>query len=189
MGCGQTETPSATNTPTSTAPTPDPDLTVSECFAYGQEEGGTYAYTVSGRNGSILCSEDGIHGSLTFTEYTADLLMVEHTSTPDLNHRWVRFVDIEKCVVSNAFHNYLATVNGWVAYLEQRTDAYHVFVANPFAPENFYGVYTLEGLTHLDGATPLKSFGLTAEGALTVTYDTAKGEKTMEIAADKKPGE
>ena len=189
VGCDQAETPSATNTPTYNAPTPDPDLTVEECFAYGQEEGGTYGYNVSGRNGSILCAEEGIHGSLTFTAYTADLLMIEHVSTPYTNSRWVRFVDIEKCRVSHRFYNYLATVNGWVAYLEKRTDAYHVFVADPFYPDSLYGVFTLEGLTHLDGAEPLKSFGLTKDGALTVTYDTANGEKTTEITVDKKTAE
>lgn len=184
VGCGKAQPSTDTNTPTTNAPKPDPDLTVEECFAYGQEEGGTYGYNVSGRNGSILCSEEGIHGSLTFTAYTADLLMVEHISTPYTNSRWVRFVDIEKCRVSNRIYSYLATVNGKVAYLEQRTNAYHVFVVDPFNAGSIYGVYTLEGLTHLDGAEPLKSYGLTAEGALTVTYDTAKGEKTMEITVE-----
>ena len=188
-GCGQAQPSTHSDKPTPTSPTPDPDLTVEECFAYGQEEGGTYGYNVSGRNGSILCAEEGIHGSLTFTAYTADLLMIEHVSTPYTTSRWVRFVNIEKCRVSHRFYNYLATVNGWVAYLEKRTDAYHVFVADPFYPDSLYGVYTLEGLTHLDGAEPLKSFGLTKDGALTVTYDTAKGEKTTVITVDKETAE
>ena len=131
------------------------------------------------RDGATLYAVNEGHRPASFEVANEDVLMVFGQAGTGVVARWAKFCDIENNRVSDAFGGYLATVDGRVAFLDNRTDAYHVFVCDPFAPYEYTQVVTLDGWV-MSGDV-IKDFALSEEGVLSVTYATADGDKTVTI--------
>lgn len=179
VGCGEEKADSATATPTSGGPQPNPDLKVEECYTYTENKDGTYSYEVEWRGGGVLCSEKEITRPVSFDAANEDILIISGQAGTGVTARWAKFCDIERGRVSETFGAYLAAVGNRVAFLDNRTDAYHVFVCDPFESHEYTQVVTLEGLV-ADGDV-IRDFELGEDGVLTVTYATEDGDKTVTV--------
>lgn len=160
---------------------PQLDLKVEECYTYTENGDGTYTYSVKGRSGMYIHEMRNSKRPASFAAANEDVLIIHGTNGTGRSQRWATFCDIEACVVSTTFGGFLAAMNDRVAYVEQRTGAYHVFVCDPFEPNEILEAHTLEGLSVADGADPITDFVLSAKGVLSVTYAVEGGHKTIEI--------
>lgn len=176
VGCGKDE---IAKEPVLEGPQPDRDLKVADCYTYTENKNGTYSYTVEWRGGGVLLTEQEVLRPASFAVNNEDVLMISGQAGTGVVARWATFCDIQRGRVSETFGGYLAAVDGRVAFVDQRTDAYHVFVCDPFASHEYTQVVTLEGLV-VDGDV-IKDFALSKEGVLSVTYVTADGDKTVTV--------
>ena len=87
--------------------------------------------------------------------------------------------------MSTAFGGYLAARGNYVAFLDNRTEAYHVFVCDPFESNEYVSVTTLEGLVVAEGENVSLTYELDDDGILHVIYTTAEGDKTVAIDLNK----
>ena len=179
-GCGgDAEDGSATPTNNSSAPVPDPDLTVADCYTFTENEDGTYSYSVEWRGGGRIYVKENMPRPVSFAEVGEDVVIVEGQEGTGVGARWAVYCDIERGRVSETCYGYLAGVEDRVAFVEQRTEKYHVFVCDPFEPQEILAAYTMEGMVIPDGGDMLKNFALSKEGVLTVTYPTEAGDKVI----------
>ena len=178
-GCG--DNADRGNTDTAPEIKPLPDLTVEECYTYNENSNGTYTYAVKGRSGLYIHEVRNSNRPAQFAAANEDVLIIYGTSGAGRSQRWATFCNIQSGIVSDTFGGFLAAMNDRVAYVEQRTDAYHVFVCDPFKPEEILEAHTLEGLKIETGADPVTDFVLSAKGVLSVTYAVEGGHKTIEI--------
>ena len=165
--------------PKPTAPEPKPDLKVSDCYTYTEHKDGTYSYEVTWRGGDILRTETRMDRPVSFTELTEDVLAIHGQAGTGVGARWAMFCDIQRGEVSDTYGGYLAAVDNRVAFVDSRTDAYHVFVCDPFVPNEYTQVVTLEGL--VVSGDVITDFSLNEEGILSVTYPTDSGENTITV--------
>ena len=177
-GCGSAETDGGDTTPDIQ---PLPNLKVEDCYTYTENANGTYTYAVKGRSGLYIHEVRNSDRPAYFAVANEDVLIVYGQAGTGAATRWARFCNIQTGEISDTFGAYLAAFNNRVAFVERRTDAYHVFVCDPFAPNAYDGVYTLEGLTVAEGGDPIADFVLSAKGVLSVTYAAEGGHKTIEI--------
>ena len=177
-GCGNAATDDD-NGPV--APQPDPNRKAADSYSYTEHANETYSYEVWGRSGSTFISEKRLDKPVSFDAISDELLIAYGQRGDGLHTRWARFCNVqtEQYV---GFSGYLAAWDTQVAFVDQRTDAYHVFVCEAFGPEVYASVTTLAGLTVAEDGTIIKSFALSKEGILTVTYPTADGDKTVDIS-------
>ena len=181
-GCGgDAEDGSATPTGHSSAPVPDPDLTVANCYTFTENKDGTYSYSVEWRGGGRIYVKENMQRPVSFVEAGEDVLIIEGQEGTGVGARWATFCDIERGRVSETCYGYLAAVDSCVAFVEQRTDMYHVFVRDLFESHEILAAYTMEGLVIPDGGDVLKDFALSEEGVLTVTYPTEAGDKVITV--------
>lgn len=178
VGCGEAETPQQEAPYT---PVGKPDLKVADCYSYTENANGTYSYAVEWRGGSTLYSEMQRARPVDFTEMSEDVLMVSGQEGTGTGARWARFFHIENGTDSGLVAWYLAAKDNRVAFIDQRTGNYHVFVCDPFESHTYVGVYTLTGAIVPDGGDLVKDFAMSEDGVLTVTYVTEKGDKVIEI--------
>ena len=181
VGCGSEEQEKASASPSasSNVPVPNPDLKVEDCYTFTENRDGTYSYTVEWRGGGVIFRADNEIRPASFAVISEDVLMISGQAGTGVTARWAIFCDIERGRVSEAFGQYLAAVDGHVAFLDQRTNAYHVFVCDPFVPYEYTQVVTLDDWVMSDDV--IKDFALSEEGVLSVTYATADGDKTITI--------
>ena len=133
------------------------------------------------RGGGTLYAVETARRPVSFEVMNEDVLMIHGENGVGTLKRWAKFCDIEHNRVSAAFAGYLAAEGTTVAFLDQRTDAYHVFVCDVFQPQTYIEVVTLEGLTVTEGSDPVKEYALSKDGVLSVTYATADGDKTVTV--------
>lgn len=168
---------------TGSGPLANAGLKVEDCYTYTENADGTYSYEVEWRGGDVLCAESGMDRPVYFTAIDEDLLVIYGQAGTGAGARWARVCDIERGRVSEVFGSYLAAVGNRVAYLELRTDRYHVFVVDAFDAVEPLAVHTLEGAS-LD-EDPIQDFSLSEEGVLSVTYSTDSGSKTISVEMKK----
>lgn len=178
-GCGGASPADTDTANLGEAPEPDHDLKVEDCYTFTENADGTYSYEVAWRGGGILYAEQNIDRPVSFTAADEDLLIIEGQAGTGVGARWAMFCDIECGRTSDHYGGYLAAVGRRVAFVDMRTDAYHVFVCDPFEPNVHTQVVTLEGLV-VDGDV-IKDFAMSEESVLSVTYATADGSKTVAI--------
>ena len=154
-------------------------MAVENCYFYTENQDGTYSYAVHQQGGGTLYAVETARRPVSFKVMNEDVLMIHGENGVGTFQRWAKFCDIEHNRVSAAFAGYLAAKGTTVAFLDQRTDAYHVFVCDVFQPQTYIEVVTLEGLV-VDGDV-IKDFALSEEGVLSVTYATADGDKTVTV--------
>ena len=160
---------------------PLPDLKVEECYTYSENEDGTFSYSVKGRSGMYILDVRNSHRPAKFAVIDEDTLVIHGTSGTGRSARWATFCNIATNTVSDTFGGFLAALNNRVAFVDARSGGYHVFVCDPFEPNEYEGVHTLEGLSILDGEDPVTDFVLSGTGVLSVTYAVEGGHKTIEI--------
>ena len=177
VGCGKKD--ATTKEPAPEGPQSNRDLKVEDCYTYTENKNGTYSYTVEWRGGGVLLTEQEVLRPASFTVNNEDVLMISGQAGTGVVARWAKFCDIERGRVSEVFGGYLAAVDSRVAFVDQRTNAYHVFVCDPFVPYEYTQVVTLEGLV-VEGDV-IKNFALSEESLLLVTYVTADGDKTVTV--------
>ncbi|MBR3779347.1 MAG: hypothetical protein IKL13_06495 [Clostridia bacterium] len=185
VGCNNKNTPnhdadqSTTTTATTTsAPKADPNLKVENCYTFTENANLTFSYSVKGRSGNVLLSEQDIDRPVSFEVANKDVLIVYGQAGTGVGARWARFCNIQTDRISG-FGGYLAAVDTRVAFVDQRTGGIHVFVCDAFDPNTYYGVYTLEDIP--ENTDPIEDFALSEEGVLSVTYRTNSGNKTIQI--------
>lgn len=154
-------------------------MAVENCYFYTENQDGTYSYAVHQRGGGTLYAVETARRPVSFEVANEDVLMISGQAGTGVGARWAKFCDIENGRVSDTFGGYLAAKGTTVAFLDQRTDAYHVFVCDVFQPQTYIEVVTLEGLV-VDGDV-IKDFALSEEGVLSVTYVTTDGDKTVTV--------
>lgn len=186
VGCNNKNTPnrdadqSTTTTATTTsAPKADPNLKVENCYTFTENANLTFSYSVKGRSGNVLLSEQDIDRPVSFEVANKDVLIVYGQAGTGVGARWAVFCDIERGSVSNTIGGYLAAVGNRVAFLDYRTNAHYVFVSDPFKPADILDAYTLEGA--VTAGEVVEDFALGEDGILTVTYSTESGSKTITI--------
>ena len=184
-GCGGKKTEDAATEPSATSPQPNPDLKVEDCYTYVKNSGGTYSYSVQWRGGGILHSVSETDRPVSFEAASEDILTIYGERGPALMQRWAVFCDIQRGRVSTAFGGYLAARGNYVAFLDNRTEAYHVFVCDPFESNEYVSVTTLEGLVVAEGENVSLTYELDDDGILHVIYTTAEGDKTVAIDLNK----
>ena len=182
-GCGQDKTATPTKTTNNEVGSvkANPDLKVKDCYTYTENTDGTYSYQVEWRGGGVLCRDENRIRPAFFDAVSEDVLRISGQAGIDATTQWAMFCDIQLGRVSERLGGYLAAVDNRIACLEQRTGAYHVFVCDPFEPQQYVDVVTLEGMSVLDGEKVLVDSVLGEDGVLTVTYPTAEGDKTVTI--------
>lgn len=182
-GCGADKAKDSATTETTipAGPQPNPDLKVEDCYTHTENKDGTYSYEVEWRGGGILHAEQNIDRPVSFMVAGEDVLVIHGQAGTGVGARWAKFCDIRRGRVSDTYGSYLAAVDTRVAFIDNRTDAYHVFVCDAFEPNVYYTVCTLEGLSVEDSADVVKDFALSEDGVLSVTYATADGDKTVTI--------
>ncbi|MBR2319471.1 MAG: hypothetical protein IKA50_01625 [Clostridia bacterium] len=180
-GCGADKAKDSATTETTipAGPQSNPDLKVEDCYTHTENKDGTYSYAVEWRGGGILYAEQNIDRPVSFMVANEDVLVIHGQAGTGVGARWAKFCDIQRGRVSSTYGSYLASVDNRVAFIENRTEAYHVFVCDPFVSNEYTQVVTLEGLV-VDGDV-IKDFALSEEGVLSVTYVTADGDKTVTI--------
>lgn len=174
-GCSEAK-PSA-DTATTTQSTAR--LKVEDCYEFIENADGTYTYVVTERSGITLHADYNRIRPVSFAVANEDVLIVHGQEGVGVGANWAIFCDIENRRVSDCFAGYLGAADGRVAFLDQRTDAYHVFVCDPYAPAVYTSVTTLEGLVM--GTDVIEDYAMGEGGVLSVTYTTAEGSKTVEI--------
>lgn len=152
-----------------------------DCYTFTENKDGTYSYSVECRGGGCIYVKERMQRPVSFATANEDTLIIEGQEGVGVGARWATFCDIERGRVSETCCGYLAAVDTRVAFVEQRTDMYHVFVCDPFEPHEILAAYTMEGLVIPDGGDVLKDFALSKDGVLTVTYPTKSGDKTITI--------
>ncbi len=183
VGCGNRATDDGADATTTTMPAgpqPNPDLKVEDCYTYTENKNGTYSYEVEWRGGGVLCAEQNMDRPVSFTVAGEDVLVIHGQAGTGVGARWAKFCDIQRGRVSDTYGGYLAAVGNRVAFLDFRTEAYHVFVCDPFVSHEYTEVVTLEGVVP-DTGEPVEDFSLNEEGVLSVTYPTESGSKTITI--------
>lgn len=178
VGCGGNDTDKGDTAPEIK---PIPDLKVEDCYTYTENANDTYSYSVKGRSGLYIHEVRNTSRSAKFMAANEDVLIIYGQTGTGATKRWATFCNIQTGEVSDTFGAYLAAFNNRVAFIEQRTGAYHVFVCDPFEPSVILDAHTLEGLTVAEGADPIADFVLSAKGVLSVTYTVEGGHKTVEI--------
>ena len=173
-GCGGAKEPASQTT----APSAE-RLKVEECYGFHENDDGTYAYVVRDRSGITLFADYDSIRPVEFAVANEDVLVVHGQAGVGVGARWAVFCDVEHSRVSECFAGYLGSTKNRVAFVEQRTDAYHVFVCDPYNSAVYTSVTTLEGLV-MD-TDILKDFAMGEDGMLSVTYGTADGDKTVQI--------
>lgn len=178
-GCNADKAKDSATTETTVPPLPEPnpDLKVEECYTYTENADGTYSYEVEWRGGGILCAEQTMDRPVSFTVADENVLVIHGQAGTGVGARWAKFCDIQRGRVSQIFGGYLAAAGNRVAYVDFRTEKYHVFVADAFDSVEPLGVYTLEGA--LTDGDPMEDFSVNEEGVLSVTYRTESGSKTI----------
>ena len=154
-------------------------MAVENCYFYTENQDGTYSYAVHQRGGGTLYAVETARRPVSFEVMNEDVLMIYGENGVGTLKRWAKFCDIEHNRVSETFAGYLAAKGTTVAFLDQRTDAYHVFVCDVFQPQTYIEVVTLEGLV-VEGDV-IKNFALSEESLLLVTYVTADGDRTVTV--------
>lgn len=179
VGCGKDETDTQQSAADEHHSHSHSDLKVEDCYTFTENKNGTYSYTVEWRGGGVLLTEQEMIRPVSFEVMNEDVLMMNGQAGTGVGARWARFCDIENGRVSDVIGGYLAALDNLVAFVDQRTEAYHVFVCDPFKAYEYTQVVTLEGLV-VDGDV-IKDFALSKEGILSVTYVTADGDKTATV--------
>ena len=156
-------------------------MEVEDCYFYTENQDGTYSYAVHQRGGGTLYAVETARRPVSFEVMNEDVLMICGESGVGTLKRWAKFCDIEHNRLSETFAGYLAAKGTTVAFLDNRTNAYHVFVCDVFQPQTYIEVVTLEGLTVSEGSDPVKEYALGKDGVLSVTYPTADGDKTITV--------
>lgn len=184
VGCDRAEeksrqTETTTSTTTSAELQQNPDLKAEDCYTYTEHEDGTYSYEVEWRGGGTLCTELDMDRPVSFTVTGEDWLVIYGQAGTGVGARWAKVCDIQRGRVSDVFGAYLAAVDNRVAYLDFRTDEYHVFVVDAFDAVEPIAVCTLEDA--IEGVDPITDFSLSEEGVLSVTYSTGADSKTVTV--------
>ena len=186
-GCGaksaSTQQTSTTNKPgatIATAPT-RAELKMEECYTFIEHDNGTYSYEVTDCYGETILAAEEEYRPVSFEKLNDDVLIVQGQAGVGIGARWARFCDIRTGRVSQTRMFYLAAWKDRAAFVDYRTDDYHVFVTDPFDSDVYYEVYTMDGVSLSKGDEPVADFELSKKGILSVTYPTKSGEKTIEI--------
>lgn len=174
-GCNTAQQP-PTDTPTDEAiPIP-----VEECYTYTEEENGTYSYVVRNWSGEIILEDYYATYPVTFKPIGKNQLAVSSQSGPKLANRWAVVCDVQGNRPYSRIYGAVAVGELQVAYVEQRTGQYFLFVCDSLNPQEIQDSYPLTGLAVLDGEEPdikVKQKGKT----LTLTYPTASGKDSLTV--------
>lgn len=183
-GCGSnaTEDETASTTTTPTAPKANPDLKAEDCFTLTEHDDGTYSYSVEWRGGGQLHGEAKRSHPVSCEVLSEDVVLVEGQEGTGVGARWAIFCDIQRGRVSDAYAGYLAALGNRVAFVDYRTEQYHVFVCDAFNGAEILEAYTLENLQVQEGGDMVEEFVLSKDGKLTVTYPTESGSKTITVS-------
>ncbi len=187
VGCGgetaSGQPTSTTNKPgatIATAPTRT-ELKIKDCYTFVEHENGTFSYVVTDCYGETLLSADEEYRPVDFEELTDDVLVVRGQAGVGIGARWARFCNIRTGYVTQTRMFYLAAWKDRVAFVDYRTDNYHVFVTDLFDNDVYYEVFTMDGVSPSKGDEPVSDFEMSKDGVLSVTYPTKSGKKTIKI--------
>lgn len=156
------------------------DLTPDKSYTIKKNPDGTYGITVVGRNGGHLYVNPRLPAKPTCTEISQDVLEVADRSSPNPAAHWAVYCDIQNHKVSKTYKYVLTATDNRVAFVDHRTDKFHVFVSDVFDEKEYFKGYELKGAAVTGSGSPevtCKRSGTT----LTVTYSTKKGTKTVKI--------
>ena len=174
VGCGDQKAP----VDQEPGPEYDPALTIDKCYTYTENENGTYSYEVVARNHETILEDYYIPYPVTITEVSEHVLSLVGQKGTRLTDRWAVFCDVQNAVVYQRICNVVAAGKSQVAFVENRTDQYHLFVCNAVNPSDILLGEPLTGLVVEEGEDPQLTVNY-EKSTLTVTYPTADGDKTI----------
>ena len=160
-------------------PTGD-DLNPDKSYIIKKNPDGTYGITVVGRNGGHLYVNPRLPAKPTCTEISQDVLEIADRSSSNPAAHWAVYCDIQNHKVSKTYKYVLAATDNRVAFVDHRTDKFHLFVSDVFDEKEYFKGYELKDAAITSSGSPkvtCKRSGTT----LTVTYSTKKGTKTVKI--------
>ena len=160
-------------------PTGD-DLSPDKSYTIKKNPDGTYGITVVGRNGGHLYVNNRLPAKPTCTEISQDVLEIADRSSANPAAHWAVYCDIRNHKVSQTYKYVLAATDNRVAFVDHRTDKFHLFVSDVFDEKEYFKGYELKDAAITSSGSPkvtCKRSGTT----LTVTYSTKKGTKTVKI--------
>lgn len=182
-GCGTTasnEQTAATGETETTVTTKAP-LKMEECYASYAHANDTYYFQVTDCEGTIILEKGDLPRPVSFEELTDDVLVVQGQAGVGIGARWAIFCNIRTGYVSETRMFYLGAWKERAAFVDYRTDKYHVFVTGTMDSNIYHEVYTLDDLAKAEGTEPVSDFEMSKDGVLSVTYPTKDGEKTIKI--------
>ena len=109
-----------------------------------------------------------------------DALEIADRSSSNPAAHWAVYCDIQNHKVSKTYKYVLAATDNRVAFVDHRTDKFHLFVSDVFDEKEYFKGYELKDAAITSSGSPkvtCKRSGTT----LTVTYSTKKGTKTVKI--------
>ena len=179
-GCDDTATPQPEPPVPETSHLADPKRAIEDCFVLTENQNGTYSYEIIARNGETMMEDYYIARPVTITVVNDDMLSVYGQNGDGVLDHWVVFCNVNSPQRYERIHNVVGVGETQVAFVEQRTDEYHLFVCDALNPSDIQDSVTMTGFVVEDGKQP--DFDIAEDdGKLSITYPTKKGTKTVSI--------
>lgn len=175
-GCGGEEEDIVTN-PTHNPDTYDPE----QSYHVTRNSDNTYNYSVVDYAGNAFLVRTNEPRQPEFQKLSDSVLQITAPVHTAPRQQWALFCDVRSQKVSITYNNFLAAKGNNVAYLEQRTDQYHVFVRDIFDESVLLEATTLEGLVINQSGYLYEKAELNKDGNLEITYLTKDGDKTITV--------
>lgn len=156
------------------------DLTPDKAYMLKKTDNGSYQATVKGRNGNVFYTTEALGTKPTFLEANQDVLEISDRSAKVTGAHWAIYCDIQNHRVSKKYEFVLANLDSHVAYVDYRSDKFHVFVSDVFDESVYFKGYPLEGAITTETSFPQVEYKLNGS-TLTVTYLTKEGTKSIDI--------
>ncbi len=157
----------------------------SESYSVTKNKDGTYSFEVKNPWGGALYTEDKLSEEPAFTELNDTTLCITGKNGADNLSTWAVYCDFAYMRTSRRFTRVLATAENRVAYVENRTDKWLVFVQDVYDETVYLEATELTDLKLNNDHQPDISYKKTKSGDLKVTYTATDGEKTVTVKMGK----
>ena len=168
---------------TSHTPTDSPDEYLAKnSYKIEEASDGTYIITVRDHAGEIIWSNSGMKTEPTVTVLDDATLCVAGNNGNGITRRWGALYNVRTGKGAYMGGRFITAKGENILYLDNLTDAWHVFLHNAFDETVPLTATTLEGAAPDENGEVIESFKLNDDGDLSVEYLVAEGgTKTIVI--------